>query len=91
MGGTTRPCRGTSPGVPRVPFITRRGCRVGGPSRRPNAALDSYNEPELTGALRLTYPLARANRIEQFSWVLETQAQPLYQARLFKLKSVFKH
>lgn len=26
--------------------------------------------------------LARANRIEQFSWVLETQAQPLYQARI---------
>ena len=54
MGGTTRPRRGTSPGVPRVPFITRRGCRVGGPSRRPNAALDSYNKSELTGALRLT-------------------------------------
>ena len=54
MGGTTRPCMGTSHGVPRVPFITRRGCRVGGPSRRPNAALDSYNKSELTGALRLT-------------------------------------
>ena len=25
--------------------------------------------------------LARAKRIEHFSWVLETQAQPLYQAR----------
>ena len=26
--------------------------------------------------------LARAKRIEHFSWVLETQAQPLYQARI---------
>ena len=26
--------------------------------------------------------LARAKRIEHFSWVLETQAQPLYQARV---------
>ena len=25
--------------------------------------------------------MARAKRIEHFSWVLETQAQPLYQAR----------
>ena len=26
--------------------------------------------------------MARAKRIEHFSWVLETQAQPLYQARI---------
>lgn len=32
--------------------------------------------------------LARAKRIEHFSWVLETQAQPLYQARII-LATVF--
>ena len=33
--GPTRTGMGTSHGVPRVPFITRRGCRVGGPCRGP--------------------------------------------------------
>ena len=35
--------------------------------------------------------LARAKRIEHFSWVLETQAQPLYQARIMGRDIRFEH